>query len=85
MPIRDRRLLGERILGATTPPHVGGGVMGDPMTDAATADNLGFKAQTANGTSRAYGRGWNWDPPYEWPQVEGHPAWPGGRSNRTGE
>jgi hypothetical protein len=45
----------------------------------------GFTSQTANGTAHATGTGNNYSPPYSWPEIEPKPAWPGGRSNRTGE
>ena len=45
----------------------------------------GFTAQTANGTAKDVGTGWNrgWD--WEQEQVEPRGAWQPGRSNRTGE
>jgi hypothetical protein len=44
-----------------------------------------FTAQTANGTAKWRGTGWNKE--YEWsrPQVEPDATRPAGRSNRTGE
>ena len=39
-------------------------------------------AQTANGTARSRGAGWNKDQPYSWPMVPEEGAWNG---NRTGE
>ena len=46
----------------------------------------GFTAQTANGTARDMGTGWNRDEPWssDWTAPEGGP-WKGGPSNRTGE
>jgi len=46
----------------------------------------GFTAQTANGTAKWHGTGWNqraYD--YTMEQMEPSPVAPGGRSNRTGE
>ena len=45
----------------------------------------GFTAQTANGTARWKGEGWNRDEPWNSPQVEPGPTRPAGRSNRTAE
>jgi hypothetical protein len=45
----------------------------------------GFTAQTANGTAHWKGTGWNRDYEFTREQVEPAPAWPAGRSNRTGE
>ena len=45
-----------------------------------------FTAQTVNGTAKWAGTGWNQS--YDFgarPQAEPRPAWPKGRSNRTGE
>ena len=46
----------------------------------------GFTAQTANGTAKDQGTGWNRDEPWssDWTAPEGGP-WKGGPSNRTGE
>lgn len=45
-----------------------------------------FVAQTANGSSRATGTGWNKSETYGgWGEVEPGPTRPAGRSNRTGE
>lgn len=45
----------------------------------------GFTAQTANGTSKATGLGWNQE--YTWEKPEATPGgpWKPGRSNRSGE
>ena len=45
----------------------------------------GFSAQTANGTARWMGRGWNNSTPWEMPQLPTDPTRPAGRSNRSGE
>ena len=47
----------------------------------------GFTAQTANGTAKATGTGWNrqFNYYYNWPQVPPGGPWQPGRSNRTGE
>ena len=45
----------------------------------------GMIAQTANGTSKDVGTGWNCEYNYEMPQVEEHGPWQKPRSNRTGE
>lgn len=45
----------------------------------------GFTAETCNGTAHWRGTGWNLWPNTAEPQVEPRPAWPAGRSNRTGE
>jgi len=45
----------------------------------------GFTSQTANGTAHWNGTGWNSQPNYDSSQIEPKPAWPAGRSNRTGE
>jgi len=45
-----------------------------------------FRAQTANGTAKAMGKGWNRD--YQFgpmPEAESGGPWQPGRSNRTGE
>jgi hypothetical protein len=45
----------------------------------------GFIAQTANGTSRDQGTGWNRDEPWSSSQLEPRGPWKSGPSNRTGE
>jgi hypothetical protein len=72
--------------------HVGGGVM-DKGFDGHAQRNLDFEsiiprgvvAQTANGTSRDTGTGWNRDEPWSSPQLAPGGPWRKGRSNRTGE
>ena len=44
-----------------------------------------FVAQTANGTARPMGTGWNRDTPWTMPELEPDATRPAGRSNRTGE
>ena len=45
-----------------------------------------FQSQTANGTGRAMGTGWNrLDQKYGSPEAEAGGAWKGGPSNRTAE
>jgi hypothetical protein len=45
----------------------------------------GFTAQTANGTAKATGTGWNKGYDWERSEVEPGGAWQPGWSNRTGE
>ena len=45
----------------------------------------GLTSQTANGTSHAFGTGWNRVYDYEMPQCEPEGTRPAGRNNRTGE
>ncbi len=46
----------------------------------------GFTSQTANGTAKCYGTGWNWQGPnWSMPEVPEHGAWQKPGSNRTGE
>ncbi len=45
----------------------------------------GFTAQTANGTAKAMGTGWNKVMDWSMPEVAPDPVRPAGRSNRTGE
>ena len=44
-----------------------------------------FVVQTANGTAKPMGTGWNKDEPWDMPELEPDATRPAGRSNRTGE
>jgi hypothetical protein len=48
-------------------------------------DGDNVTTQTSNGTSHATGTGWNYQYPYDMPQLPENETHPGGRSNRTGE
>ena len=73
--------------------HVGDGVLNLGLVSNQKQRRLQFDdiiptgvvAQTANGTARDVGTGQNCDQPWSSPQIEPRPAWPSGRSNRTGE
>ena len=65
--------------------RIANGVLGEPMNNAPTADNLGFRAETPNGTAHAFSTGWNRDEPWSMPPLPPGPTRPGGRSNRSGE
>jgi hypothetical protein len=45
----------------------------------------GFRSETANGSARWKGTGWNQQYNYSTPEAPEKPTWRGGRSNRTGE
>ena len=89
--IRDfEGLYGKGELGRREAPRYADGPS-FPMMDGDYAGRAGppadgFQAQTANGTARATGTGWNkdWDMWSE-PQVRPDPTRPAGQSNRTGE
>lgn len=73
--------------------HVGDGVLNLGLVSNQKQRRLQFDdiiptgvvAQTANGTSRDTGTGNNCDQPWSMSEIEPRPAWPSGRSNRTGE
>ena len=45
----------------------------------------GMSAETANGSARATGTGWNRDRPWTMDEIEPSEVWPAGPSNRSGE
>lgn len=60
----------------------------ESLYDSGEAPNApdGFRGQDVNGTTQWRGTGWNrqWNWPSQ-PEVPEGGAWPGGRSNRSGE